>query len=366
MRGTQSFAWADNDTLLFTAQEEAGRRETALKDDKKDNTVVVEDEKHEPPVRLFRVAVKDKTITRLTDNTDRIDQLAVAPDGNRAVTIHNRSLRYVYDNKIKPIVLLHDLKTGQRRQVFKDPALNISTIQWALDGKGFYATNEHSSQPQLNMAGVTELYFQDADKDSPEKIDLGWDKGLSGQWDNSGAMGLVLTKDGFVAILADGVRGKTARFVRDDRAWQREWITGEHAGRIHGLQVSSDGKTLVYAHSTASKPTQWYRASLSGAQARGSGRPHGPEREPRGAAPGQEPKSSTWKGALKEQVEGILFYPHGYQPGKKYALVVQIHGGPAAADLDDWDESWAYAANFSASVGPLCFGPTITAAATTA
>ena len=209
-RGIQSFAWADNDTLLFTAQEEAGRRETALKDDKKDNTVVVEDEKHEPPVRLFRVAVKDKTITRLTDNTDRIDQLAVSPDGNRAVTIHNRSLRYVYDNKIKPIVLLHDLKTGQRRQVFKDPAFNISTIQWALDGKGFYATNEHSSQPQLNMAGVTELYFQDADKDSPEKIDLGWDKGLSGQWDNSGAMGLVLTKDGFVAILADGVRGKTA------------------------------------------------------------------------------------------------------------------------------------------------------------
>ncbi len=158
---------------------------------------------------------------------------------------------------------------------------------------------------------------------------LGWDKGLSGQWDNSGAMGLVLTKDGFVAILADGVRGKTARFVRHDKAWQREWITGEHAERIHGLQVSSDGKTLVYAHSTASKPTQWYRANLNGAKLAE------PDvltelNETLEALPRARTEIITWKGALKEQVEGILFYPHGYQPGKKYALVVQIHGGPAS------------------------------------
>ena len=49
-----------------------------------------------------------------------------------------------------------------------------------------------------------------------------------------------------------------------------------------------------------------------------------------------------WKGARDEEVEGILYYPHGHEKGKKYALVVMIHGGPAGADFDSWEESWAY------------------------
>ena len=39
-----------------------------------------------------------------------------------------------------------------------------------------------------------------------------------------------------------------------------------------------------------------------------------------------------WKGADGVEVEGLLFYPAGYEAGKKYPLVVQTHGGPAAAD----------------------------------
>jgi dipeptidyl aminopeptidase/acylaminoacyl peptidase len=43
-----------------------------------------------------------------------------------------------------------------------------------------------------------------------------------------------------------------------------------------------------------------------------------------------------WKGARGDEVEGILFYPHHYQPGTKYPLVVMIHGGcwQAAYDID--------------------------------
>src|SRR5262249_29701521 len=52
-RGVQRFGWAGPDAVVFAAQEEAGRRETALKDEKKDDSHVVEDEPHEPPVRLY-------------------------------------------------------------------------------------------------------------------------------------------------------------------------------------------------------------------------------------------------------------------------------------------------------------------------
>ena len=39
-----------------------------------------------------------------------------------------------------------------------------------------------------------------------------------------------------------------------------------------------------------------------------------------------------WKGADGVTVEGLLFYPLDYQPGQRYPLVVQTHGGPASSD----------------------------------
>ncbi len=39
-----------------------------------------------------------------------------------------------------------------------------------------------------------------------------------------------------------------------------------------------------------------------------------------------------WKGADGVRVEGMLFYPLDYQPGQRYPLVVQTHGGPQASD----------------------------------
>jgi len=39
-----------------------------------------------------------------------------------------------------------------------------------------------------------------------------------------------------------------------------------------------------------------------------------------------------WKGADGAAVEGVLFYPIGYEQGKRYPLVVQMHGGPMESD----------------------------------
>ena len=40
----------------------------------------------------------------------------------------------------------------------------------------------------------------------------------------------------------------------------------------------------------------------------------------------------VWKGEDGVEVEGLLSYPLDYEPGKRYPLVTQTHGGPAAAD----------------------------------
>ena len=121
-RGVVAFRWAGNDTIVLVSREEAGLRENTLRD-AKDDSIVVEDEKHEPPQRLFKVDVDSKKATRLTDNDDRIESLAVSPDGKYAVTVHSRSLRYDYDNKIPPAANLYDLETGSARKDIRRPAL---------------------------------------------------------------------------------------------------------------------------------------------------------------------------------------------------------------------------------------------------
>jgi dipeptidyl aminopeptidase/acylaminoacyl peptidase len=49
-----------------------------------------------------------------------------------------------------------------------------------------------------------------------------------------------------------------------------------------------------------------------------------------------------WKGADGVTVEGILFYPVGYERGRKYPLVVMPHGGPAFNDKLSFGDKWSY------------------------
>ncbi len=354
-RGVLHYDWAGPDAVVVAAPDEPTLHDTRRKDDK-DDSVVVEDEAHEPPVRLFRVDAASKKVTRLTENTDRIEQLAVSPDGRRAVAVHNRSVRYAYDNKIKPVLFLHDLATGEHISVFAEAKYNISHVRWAPDNRGFYAVNDHNSRPQFAQAGIPELHYFDLARSRPERVDLGWERGLATQGENEDAPGFAPTRDGFVALLADGVRNRAARYTRTTDGWRRAWLEGAHAGHVFGLEVSTDGKTLLYARSTASTPTQWYAARLEGERIEGP-TPVAAINEHFRKRPRARTEVVRWKGADDEEVEGILYYPHDHRPGERRPLVVMIHGGPALADQDCWYETWMYPANLLCARGAFVLRP---------
>ncbi len=111
-RGVQSYRWVDNDTIIFSAQEDPALYEQELKQ-KKDSSRVVDDVAHEPPVRLYRLSVKDRKITRLTDNTDFIQSWDVTPDGKHALTVHAQYLSFEWDQKILPKTFVYDLADGR-------------------------------------------------------------------------------------------------------------------------------------------------------------------------------------------------------------------------------------------------------------
>ena len=173
---------------------------------------------------------------------------------------------------------------------------------------------------------------------------------------NDGVAGVIPLADGFLALLADGVHHRAARYTHQGRpgenAFTRKWLTGTHASNLFGL-ATTDGKTILYGHSTASSPTQWYHVRLDGTRLHG-------EKAIAGANEHLENRRKArmevihWKGGLGEEVEGLLFYPHEYKQGTRAPLVVQIHGGPASADLDAWSDRWSYCAEPAVPARGLC------------
>src|SRR5579859_2754466 len=337
VRGPHQIDWLDNDTIIFSAQEDASLFEQEAKK-KKDDSQVVDDEGHEPPVRLYKISIKDKKVTRLTTDTDRIQRWSVSKDGKYVAAIHGKSLRYQFDQKIPPISVLHNLSDGTEKTIFTEGRVRPYGFEWSPDNSGFYAWAPYSTDARFLTANILLLYFYDVNAGKSVQVPLDWENGIGSD--------LAATQDGFILGLAGGARYHMARYSReksgDSWTWKRHDLEGEHARNLESFEVSEDGKTIIYSHSTASKLPQLFRAQLDGDKIVS---PVQLAKLNQGLVNGRNFVKSEvihWTGSNNEEVEGILYYPANYESGKKYPIITAIHGGPMGADKDLWGESWAY------------------------
>jgi dipeptidyl aminopeptidase/acylaminoacyl peptidase len=336
-RGPQRVDWMDKDTLIFSAEEDPSAYEQAEKK-RKDDSEVADDADHAPPVRLFKISVKEKQITRLTANTDWIGNWSVSKDGKFAVAVHEKSLHYTFDQKVPPATILHNLADGTEKQIFAEGRVYPRAFSWAPDSSGFYAMAPFSTDPRFITASVELLYFYDVTSGKSAAVPLDWENGVGST--------MSATNDGFIAGLAAGHRFENTKYTRgksgDSWTWKRAPLEGDTAKNIARFEATSDGKTLVYEYSTSSVMPQLYRAQLDGHKMVSPAQlTHLNDGLIKSRAMANA-EVIRWKGANNDEVEGILHYPAKYETGKKYPLITAIHGGPAGADLDFWDNNWAY------------------------
>ncbi|MGB9466252.1 MAG: prolyl oligopeptidase family serine peptidase [Candidatus Acidiferrum sp.] len=351
-RAPRQIDWLDKDTIIFSAAEDSALYEQEMKK-KKDDSEIVDDADHAPPVRLYKISVKDKKITRLTTNTDWIGSWSVSKDGKLAVASHDRSLHYTFDQKVPPIAVLHNLSDGTEKQIFTEGRVRPYGFEWAADGSGFYAIAPYSTDPKFLTATILKDYFYDLASGTATEI--------SPDWENGFGFGLEHAPGGFVADLAAGSHSELARYTAEKSAsgwtWHRQSLTGDHAKNIRGFALSEDGKTIVYEYSTASKLPQIYRAQLDGTKIVS---PVQITKLNEGLVSGRtfaKTEVIRWKGSLDEDVEGILYYPTNYEAGKKYPVITAIHGGPTGWDSDAWDDNWAYPVNLMTQRGAFVLRP---------
>ncbi|HEY3137704.1 MAG TPA: S9 family peptidase [Blastocatellia bacterium] len=118
------------------------------------------------------------------------------------------------------------------------------------------------------------------------------------------------------------------------------------------VQISADGKTLVFTRQSLTQPIEIYKADSSGANATRLTKTNDALLADFGLKPAEE---VSWEGAAGAKVYGWVVKPPNFTANKKWPLIVLIHGGPQGA----WNDAWSYRWNpqLFAAAGYVVFAP---------
>lgn len=351
--GISNMKWLNDSTFAYVAYE--GKSRFELENEKtKDNTVVVEDTVYWKRNRLYAYHLKDKKSTRLTNNHFPLSTYQVSHNGQWLVYRTNQHPSFASDANPDPKYYLKDLNSGQTQEILQGMQ-TPGNFQFTADDQGFYFSATTSSNPEWNGAGIEQLYYFNLAAKAYDKVDLQWDWGFEGSYE-------VLGQDALVS-LANGPLNRLAFYKKSStgNTWTKSDVQlGEKAQHVWVSAVSDDAKKVTFEHSTASQLPKYYVADI---QETGNSVSFANQEEVISLNKKLKKKPITrseimrWKGYEGEEVNGILYYPENYEAGKKYPLVLSIHGGPSGVDQDRWRERWSTYPQILAQRGAFVLKP---------
>ena len=154
---------------------------------------------------------------------------------------------------------------------------------------------------------------------------------------------LAVTPDNKVVYFVAGERARTSFFTVSVEPDFRQRIAThvnplfKNKGTVSGLNLSRDGRTLVFASSTLTYPPELMLKSPNEGEVL---QLTSINRQYLQHFPLVAPEEVNWKGALGTNIHGFLFKPILFDASKKYPLLVLIHGGPQSAWMDSWSYRW--------------------------
>jgi dipeptidyl aminopeptidase/acylaminoacyl peptidase len=142
---------------------------------------------------------------------------------------------------------------------------------------------------------------------------------------------LVWLANGQLAFNAQ-VGGRTALFRLDPRTRRPvEVLTGRRVMR--GFSYDAGGSKVAYVAASVTRPTELYVADANGANERRlTSFNDAINRE----IAWSDAERFTYQSVGGLEIEGWLMRPYGYQAGRRYPLVLYIHGGPHAQYHEGW------------------------------
>ena len=287
------------------------------------------------PAQLWRQAFDGSAKRALTRTAYSHRNAVVSPDGRwvafladaelrpDSVVEHERdSLSFLpYDakrdeaNRNEVDVFIMSTDGGEPRRLTWAGA--ESDISWSPDSKrlAFIGRPTRTSSARVylvNAAGGTpENVLADAFRYEPSGI----------EW----------LADGTLVFNAD-VGGSSGLFRLDPSTKQPTQLLGGRR-KMNGFSFDKAGRKVAYVATSMTKPTELYVADANGKNER---RLTSFNDKLTSEVAFSDAERFTYPSVGGLEIEGWLMKPYGYQPGKKYPVVLYIHGGPHSQYGEGW------------------------------
>jgi dipeptidyl aminopeptidase/acylaminoacyl peptidase len=283
-------------------------------------TGVIEEEVHEQ--RLAIVDVESGSVRQASPADMHIYEFDWSPDGTKTVAVAAHGSG---DNNwwVAQLYTL-DLASGAMTSILK-PAMQIAVPRWSPDGKTIAFVGGLMSDEGANGGDVFTI-----------SAEGGKERNLTPSWKGS-ASWLTWGPDSSRLMIVEWLDGGTgiAEVGTADGRVTNLWTGPESInaqGWVAAVSPSRDLKTCALIRQSFTQPPDVWAG------------PVGNWKQLTHANQDQLPrwgqaKSLHWK-SDEFTVQGWLIYPRDYDPGRRYPMVVSVHGGPAAAKLPRFTFDW--------------------------
>jgi dipeptidyl aminopeptidase/acylaminoacyl peptidase len=189
-------------------------------------------------------------------------------------------------------------------------------IEWSPDSRHIAFTSRET------RTAPNRLYIVDAQGGEPRNVLGDW------QYEPGGFDWL---PDGNIVMEAT-IGGRDALFRVNARTGERtELISGRR--RINGASYDAKYTKVAFVATSVNRPTELYVADINGRNER---KLTGFNDELIAEVAFSDAEVFTFESVGGLEIEGWLMKPYGYQQGRRYPVVLYIHGGPHSAYGENW------------------------------
>jgi dipeptidyl aminopeptidase/acylaminoacyl peptidase len=326
-KNISDFEWSPaGNKIAFTQSEDKSKEEEKRKE--KYGAFAVEDEEYsldqlwlinfdQKELNLMPLPsqMEDSVFTKkleaklLMDSTNfSINDFKWSPDGKKIAFEHQPDpLRNTF---FKADISIYDLSTKTHKILVSNPSYD-GLVDWSPDGKSIlYQTSLDDSTSNYYLNG--KIFRINADGSGNQQLAKDFDEDIYQlKWTKFGIFGIAWQKTIRPIIKIDPEDGTTK-------------VVTSQSKRIWNFTFSQDGKKMAFTGLSDNDLTEVYKSNYSLTDIK------------KITTSTQQieqwliAKSDviTWKSEDGTRIEGVLHKPQGYNPQKKYPLMVVIHGGP--------------------------------------
>jgi dipeptidyl aminopeptidase/acylaminoacyl peptidase len=235
----------------------------------------------------------------------------------------NRYMRNITEQAINGDLFLLEAATGRIERLTDNQEVGESGLSFSPDGRwvAFSAPDDLTRYSMTNDRVYVRAVA--ARGQAFRKLGAAFDGDVGIDW---------WSTDGGTIYFNQGIRATTQLLALDVERGDVRQLTDERAALSVDRDV--DSGVLLIRYADGRTPTSDFTVrSIDGVSNRQSWiRLTDPNPQVARFALGDQ-EEITWRSSDGTTVGGVLVRPVGYQPGRRYPLIVAIHGGPAAADV---------------------------------